>query len=74
MTFVKNIALQFPRRLVDQPIISRLVKGCDLEFDILQAPVTQEEGLMVLEMKYAPTAVPGSSFAPPPPLNSNRQG
>lgn len=47
----KKIVLHFPRRLVDQPIVYRLVKEFDLQFNILKASVTpEEEGLMVLEL------------------------
>ncbi len=47
----KRIVLHFPHRLVDQPIIYKLVKEFDLQFNILKAFVTpQEEGLMVLEL------------------------
>ena len=47
----KRIVLHFPHRLVDQPIVYRLVKDFDLQFNILKASVTpQEEGLMVLEL------------------------
>jgi ferredoxin len=47
----KRIVLHFPHRLVDQPIIYKLVKVHDLQFNILKAFVTpQEEGLMVLEL------------------------
>lgn len=47
----KRIVLHFPRRLVDRPIVSRLVKNFDLDFNILKASVTpDEEGLMVLEL------------------------
>lgn len=47
----KRIVLRFPHRLVDKPIVYRLVKDYDLEFNILKAYVTpQEEGLMVLEL------------------------
>ena len=48
----KRIVLTFPHKLVDQPIIYKLVKDHDLTFNILQAKITpQEEGLMVLELK-----------------------
>ncbi len=51
MTVSKRIVLHFPRRLVDRPIVSRLIKDYDLEFNILKASVTpDEEGLMVLEL------------------------
>ncbi|MFA5355893.1 MAG: NIL domain-containing protein [Candidatus Omnitrophota bacterium] len=47
----KRIVLHFPHRLVDQPIVYKLVKEYDLQFNILKAYVTpQEEGLMVLEL------------------------
>jgi L-aspartate semialdehyde sulfurtransferase ferredoxin len=47
----KRIVLHFPHRLVDQPIVYKLVKEYDLHFNILKAYVTpQEEGLMVLEL------------------------
>ena len=52
MTVTKRIVLRFPRRLVDRPIIYRLVKDYDLEFNILKASVTPEdEGLLVLQLK-----------------------
>ncbi|RKY76728.1 (Fe-S)-binding protein [candidate division KSB1 bacterium] len=48
----KRIVLKFPPRLVDQPIICKLVKEHNMEFNILKAHVTpQEEGLLVLELK-----------------------
>ena len=47
----KRIVLHFPHRLVDQPIVYKLVKDFDLRFNILKAFVTpKEEGLMVLEL------------------------
>ena len=52
MTVTKRIVLHFPRRLVERPIIYRLVKDYDLEFNILKASITPEqEGLLVLELK-----------------------
>jgi len=51
MAISKRIVLHFPRRLVDRPIISRLVKDYNLDFNILKAAVTpEEEGLLVLEL------------------------
>ena len=48
----KRIVLTFPHKLVDQPIVYKLVKDYDLLFNILQAKITpQEEGVMVLELK-----------------------
>jgi len=47
----RRIVLHFPHRLVDQPIVYKLVKDYNLKFNILKAYVTpQEEGLMVLEL------------------------
>ena len=51
MAVSKRIVLRFPRRLVDRPIVSRLVKDFNLDFNILKASVTpEEEGLLVLEL------------------------
>ena len=51
MVVSKRIVLRFPPRLVDRPIVYRLVKDYDLEFNILKASVTpEEEGLMVIEL------------------------
>ena len=51
MTVSKRIVLHFPRRLVDQPIVSRLVREFNLDFNILKASVTpEEEGLLILEV------------------------
>ncbi|MBA3004887.1 MAG: 4Fe-4S dicluster domain-containing protein [Desulfurivibrio sp.] len=42
--------LKFPKEVIDQPIISNLVKKYDLEFNILRATILlQQEGVMVLE-------------------------
>ncbi len=52
MTVTKRLVLRFPRRMVERPIIYRLVKDYDLEFNILKASITPEqEGLLVLELK-----------------------
>ena len=51
MAVSKRIVLRFPQRLVERPIVCRLVKDYDLEFNILKASVTpEEEGLLVLEL------------------------
>ena len=48
----KRIVLHFPHRLVDEPIVYRLIKDFDLVMNILKAYVTpREEGLMVLELQ-----------------------
>ena len=52
MAVSKRIVLRFPKRLVERPIVYRLVKDYDLEFNILKASITPEqEGVMVLELK-----------------------
>ena len=51
MAVSKRIVLHFPRRLLDKPIVSKLVKDFNLEFNILKASVTPgEEGIMVMEL------------------------
>lgn len=51
MTISRKVVLHFPKRLVDRPIVSRLVKDYNLDFNILKASVTQqEEGLLVMEL------------------------
>ena len=52
MAVSKKIVLRFPKRIVERPIIYRLVKDYDLEVNILQASISPEkEGLLVLELK-----------------------
>jgi len=51
MTVSKRIVLHFPKRITDRPIVCRLIKDYNLEFNILKALVTPDkEGLMVLEL------------------------
>ena len=51
MAVSRRIVLHFPKKLVDKPIVSRLVKDFDLDFNILKASVTPgEEGLLVMEL------------------------
>ena len=51
MVVSRRLVLRFPHRLVDKPIVSRLVKEFGLEFNILRAAVTPgEEGLLVMEL------------------------
>jgi ferredoxin len=48
----KKVVLHFPKRMVDEPILFRLIKDYNLEFNILKASITPEaEGLMVVELK-----------------------
>lgn len=54
MTVSKRMVLEFPKWMVDQPIIYRLVKDYDLVLNILKASVTpKEEGIMVVELSGA---------------------
>ncbi len=47
----KRIVLTFPHKLLDKPIVYKLVKDFDLVFNILQAKITpKEEGLLILEL------------------------
>jgi ferredoxin len=51
MAVSKRIVLHFPQRITNRPIVSRLVKDFNLDFNILKAYVTpEEEGLLVLEL------------------------
>ena len=43
--------LRFPKETIDQPIIYKLVKKFDIEFNILKADIfLQQDGLMVIEL------------------------
>ena len=47
----KRLVLHFPHRLVDRPIVYKLIKDYDLVMNILKASITpKEEGLMVIEL------------------------
>jgi len=47
----RRVVLHFPQTLIDQPVVSRLVREYNLEFNILRAHITpQEQGLLVLEL------------------------
>ena len=51
MPVTKRIVLHFPRSLVDQPILCRLAREFNIDFNILKASVTpKEEGLLVVEL------------------------
>jgi len=54
MAVSKRVVLRFPPRLVDQPIIYRLVRDHNLVLNIMKASVTpKEEGLLILELSGA---------------------
>jgi len=51
MTVSKRIVLHFPSRLADRPIVTRLVRDYNLDFNILKASIIpDQEGLLVLEL------------------------
>ena len=51
----KRIVLHFPDRIVDQPIIYKLVKDYDLKFSILKAEISPgKEGLLIMELSGEP--------------------
>ncbi len=48
----RRLVLHFPARLVDRPIVYRLVKDYDLSFNILKASISPEqEGVLVIEVE-----------------------
>ncbi len=50
-TVSRRIVLHFPQRITNQPIVYKLVKNFDLEFNIIKALVTPgEEGLLVMDL------------------------
>lgn len=50
--YTRIYVLRFPKDIVDQPIICKLVKEFDVEFNILKATIDlQNEGLLVLELR-----------------------
>jgi ferredoxin len=50
----RRVVLHFPRSLVEQPVMCRLARDFNLEFNILKASITpDEEGLLVVELSGA---------------------
>lgn len=48
----KRVVFNYPQHLVDQPVISKMVKDYDLTVNILRARITpKEQGRLVLEME-----------------------
>jgi ferredoxin len=46
-----KIVLHFPHEQVDKPVVSKLVREFDIDFNILKASITpREEGILVLEV------------------------
>lgn len=51
MVISQKVVLHFPKSLVEQPIICRLARDFNLDFNIIKASVTpEEEGVLVLEL------------------------
>jgi len=49
------LVLRFSEKVVDQPIIYRLVKDYDLEFNLLKATIyPRKEGIIVMELRGHP--------------------
>jgi L-aspartate semialdehyde sulfurtransferase ferredoxin len=49
------LVLRFSNKVVDQPIIYRLVKDYDLEFNLLKATIyPRKEGIIVMELRGHP--------------------
>ena len=48
----ERLLLNFPSKIVKKPVVYRIVKDFDLEFNILRAEITSDlEGKMLLEIK-----------------------
>lgn len=57
----RSAILRFPKTLVDQPIVSRVIRDFDVEVNILQASITPEEdGHMFAFFKGEQAAVGGA--------------
>ncbi len=50
--YSKVLSLRFPKKLVNEPVVSNLVQKFDLSFNILKATIyPRKEGLLVLELR-----------------------
>jgi ferredoxin len=48
----RRVVFHYPKQMLDVPVVSRLVRDYDLEFNILRANVTPDaEGVMVLGLE-----------------------
>jgi L-aspartate semialdehyde sulfurtransferase ferredoxin len=51
MSISRRVVLHFPSKVVDQPIISNLIKHYDLTFNIIKASIIpDQEGYVILEL------------------------
>lgn len=49
--YTRIYVLRFPKETSDKPIISQIIKNCDVELNILKADILlQHEGLMIIEL------------------------
>ncbi len=51
MIVERKVRLTYPKHLLDQPLISGLIRQFDLLTNILEAQVTAEEGWLVLVVR-----------------------
>jgi len=52
MDISRRLVLHFPATMVDQPILSNLIRQYELSFNILKASITpREQGVMILELR-----------------------
>ena len=50
--YARMLVLRFPKEIVDQPIITNLVRDYNLSFNILKAQIyPRREGIVVLELQ-----------------------
>ena len=55
MATSKRIVLHFPSRLIEEPLVYKLVKDFNLTFNIIKASITPgREGLLVMELTGEP--------------------
>ncbi|MFP3982726.1 MAG: NIL domain-containing protein [Desulfurivibrionaceae bacterium] len=49
--YTRIYVLRFPKETSDKPIVSQIVKNCDVELNILKADILlQHEGVMIIEL------------------------
>lgn len=56
----KNVILSFPKDLIDQPLVSKLIREKGIEINILQAYITPEGGQLFAIFKGDRAAVEGA--------------
>ncbi len=53
MVIERRVRLIYPPRLLDQPLLYRLIRQFDVQTNILEAQVTPQEGWLVLAVRGA---------------------